>query len=258
MTPWVHWPETMSTYVKEDRILFSCDFFGSHYPVEKIMISENDIGKVISAAKRYYGEIMLPFGNMIRKNLDRLKEYDIEMIAPSHGPVHDDISHIMDAYREWSSGKLANTVVIPYVSMHGSTGKMVMHLKDSLEKKGIKVIDFHLTEDDLGDLAAALIDAATIVIGAPTVLAGPHPQAVYAAFLARVLRPPARFLSIIGSYGWGGKTAEILGELVSPMKAEIIEPVIIKGCPTDKDLKELDILADRIADAHNKIGSDFK
>ena len=257
-TPWVHWPETFSTYVREDRLLFSCDFFGSHYAFDRIMVSENDTGRVLAAAKRYYGEIMLPFGSMIKKNLERLKEYDIDMIGPSHGPVHDDISYIMDAYREWCSGKLSNTVLIPYISMHGSTEKMVVRLKGSLQKKGIRAFDFHRTEDDLGELACGLIDAATVVIGTPTVLAGPHPQAVYAAFLVRALRPPVRFLSIIGSYGWGGKTVETLAEILSPLKAEIIEPVIVKGNPTDEELEALDGLAEKIASAHKKIAGDLK
>jgi len=253
MTPWVHWPETMSTYLKEEKILFSCDFFGSHYATDKLMVSENDIEKVMLAAKRYYGEIMLPFGSIIRKNLEKLKNYDIDMIAPSHGPIYDDISFIVDAYKKWSSGELSNTVVIPYVSMHGSTKKMVEYLKGALEKRGVDVIEFNMVRDDLGELASALIDAATIVIGTPTVLAGPHPQAVYAAYLARALRPGVKFLSIIGSYGWGGKTVEILGDIVSILKAEIIEPVIIKGYPTDSDLNMLDGLAQKIVDAHSRV-----
>jgi len=102
LTPWVHWPETMSTYLVEDKVLFSCDFFGSHYATDKLMTSENGWGKIEPAAKRYFGEIMLPFVTSIRKNIEKLKNYDIEFIAPSHGPVHDDISPIMDSYKEWS------------------------------------------------------------------------------------------------------------------------------------------------------------
>jgi len=257
-TPWVHWPETMSTYIREDKLLFSCDFFGSHYSFKKVMFSQNDAGKIMSAAKRYYGEIMLPFGNVISKNMDKLRSFEIDMIAPSHGPVYDDIAPVTDAYREWSSGKLANTVAIPYVSMHGSTEKMVEYLKDSLEKKDIKAIDFHLTEDDLGEYAATLIDAATVVIATPTVLSGPHPQAVYAAFFTRYSRPPVKFLSIIGSYGWGGRTVEILEDVMSPMKAEMLEPVLIKGAPSDEDLKALDVLAGRIKESHDKISDQLK
>ena len=253
LTPWVHWPETMSTYLMEDKILFSCDFFGSHYATDRIMASETGWDKIEPAAKRYFGEIMLPFITSIRKNIEKLKNYDIEFIAPSHGPVHDDICHIMDSYKEWSSDKLISKVIIPYVSMHGSTEIMARHLKSSLEKKGIEVLLFHLTEDDLGDLAAALIDAATIVIATPTVLAGPHPQAIYAAYLAKVLRPKVRFISIIGSYGWGGKTVEILADIVSTLKAEILDPVVIKGHPKDEDLKALEDLADKISLKHSEM-----
>ncbi|HAJ96020.1 MAG TPA: MBL fold hydrolase, partial [Actinobacteria bacterium] len=123
----------------------------------------------------------------------------------------------------------------------------------ALEKRGVNVIDFHMIKGDLGELASSLIDAATIVIGTPTVLGGPHPQAVYAAYLARALRPGVKFLSIIGSYGWGGKTVEMLGDIVSTLKAEIIEPVIIKGYPTDSDFNMLDGLAQKIADAHSRV-----
>ena len=253
LTPWVHWPETMSTYLVEDKILFSCDFFGSHYATDKVMLSESGWDKIEPAAKRYFGEIMLPFATSIRKNIEKLKNYDIELIAPSHGPVHDDISLIMNSYKEWSSDKLSSKVIIPYVSMHGSTEIMARHLRSSLEKKGIEVLLFHLTEDDLGDLAAALIDAATIVIATPTVLAGPHPQAIYAAYLAKVLRPKVRFISIIGSYGWGGKTVEILADIVSTLKAEILDPVIIKGHPKDEDLKAIEDLADKISLKHSEM-----
>lgn len=253
LTPWAHWPETMSAYLVEDKILFSCDFFGSHYATDKIMVSEAGWEKIEPAAKRYFGEIMLPFVTSIRKNIEKLKNYDIELIAPSHGPVHDDINLIADSYREWSSDKLTSKVIIPYVSMHGSTEIMARHLKSSLEKKGVEVLLFHLTEDDLGDLAAALIDAATIVIATPTVLAGPHPQAIYAAYLVKVLRPKLRFISIIGSYGWGGKTVEILADIVSTLKAEILDPVIIKGHPKDEDLKALEDLADKISLKHSEM-----
>jgi len=253
LTPWVHWPETMSTYLVEDKILFSCDFFGSHYATDKLMVSGTGWEKIEPAAKRYFGEIMLPFITSIRKNIEKLKNYDIKFIAPSHGPVHDDISHIMRSYEEWTSGKLSNKVIIPYVSMHGSTEIMAKHLKSSLEKKGIEVLLFHMVEDDLGDLAASLIDAATIVIATPTVLAGPHPQAIYAAYLAKILRPKVKFISIIGSYGWGGKTVEILADIVSTLKAEILDPVIIKGHPIEADLKALDDLADKISLKHSEM-----
>lgn len=199
--PWVHWPETMVTYLEEDKILFSCDFFGSHIATTDLYVT--DEGRVYEAAKRYYGEIMMPFRQIIGKNLEKLAPYDIEMIAPSHGQLYPRPSFIIDAYRDWITGSPQNTVVLPYVSMHESTKRMVDYLVSALVERGVSVEQFNLGVTDIGKLAMALVDAATIVIGTPTILAGPHPYAAYAAFLANALRPKAKFLSIIGSYGWG-------------------------------------------------------
>jgi flavorubredoxin len=248
--PWVHWPETMVTYLKEDKILFSCDFFGSHIATTDLFVT--DEGRVCEAAKRYYAEIMMPFRKVIGKNLEKLASYDIEMIAPSHGQIFQRPAFIIDAYREWILGPVRNTVVLPYVSMHASTKQMVDHFVSSLVEKGVGVEQFNLEVTDIGKLAMALVDAATIVIGTPTILAGPHPYAAYGAFLANALRPKAKFLSIIGSYGWGGKTVEILAGMIPNLKVEVIDPVLCKGVPSTDDLKALDDLATTIAEKHKE------
>ncbi len=252
-TPWVHWPETMSTYLIEDKILFSCDFFGSHYATGELFAGEED--KIYNAAKRYYAEIMMPFRNNIKKNLEKIKDLDIKIIAPSHGPIYRNVGFIINAYRDWISDSVKNEVVIPYVSMHGSTEKMVEYFKESLSKKNITARAFHLTVSDIGELAMALVDAATIVIATPTVLAGPHPNIMYAAYLVRALKPKAKFISIIGSYGWGGKTADMLFDVLSTLKAEVIEPVIIKGYPEKEDFEAIDGLADKINKRHREISA---
>lgn len=251
LTPWVHWPETMSTYLKEDRILFSCDFFGSHYATDELFVKDEK--KIYNAAKRYYAEIMMPFRTSIVKNMEKIKGLDIDVIAPSHGPVHSNVDFIMNAYREWISDRVKNEVIIPYVSMHGSTERMVEYFRQSLAGGGVTVKVFHLTDSDIGELAMALVDAATVVIGAPTVLAGPHPNVVYAAYLVKVLRPKLRYISIIGSYGWGGKTVEILADIISTLKAEILEPVLVKGHPKEEDFKLIDKLAEKIILKHKEL-----
>jgi flavorubredoxin len=249
-TPWVHWPETMVAYLKEDGILFSCDFFGSHIATTDLYVT--DEGRVYEAAKRYFAEIMMPFRNVIKKNLEKLESYEIRMIAPSHGQIYQKPALIMDAYQDWVLGPCRNVVVLPYVSMHESTKRMVEYFVSSLVEKGVKVELFNLAVTDIGKLAMALVDAATIVVGTPTVLAGPHPYAAYAAFLANALRPKTRFLSIIGSYGWGGKTVETLAGMIPNLKVEVIDPVLCKGVPSDKDLKALDDLAAAIAEKHKE------
>jgi len=251
-TPWVHWPETMVTYLEEDRILFSCDFFGSHIATTDLYVT--DEGRVYEAAKRYYAEIMMPFRKVIEKNLEKLASYDIEMIAPSHGQIYPRPSFIIDAYRDWILGPPLNTVVLPYVSMHESTRRMVDYFVSALVERGVRVEQFNLAVTDIGKLAMALVDAATIVVGTPTILGGPHPYAAYGVFLANALRPKAKFLSIIGSYGWGGKTVEILAGMIPNLKVEVIEPVLAKGLPSENDLKALENLAETIATKHKEHG----
>ncbi len=251
-TPWVHWPETMVTYLEEDRILFSCDFFGSHIATTDLLVS--DEGRVYEAAKRYYAEIMMPFRNVISKNLEKLTSYDIEMIAPGHGQIYPHPSFITDAYRDWIFGQPRNTVVLPYVSMHSSTRRMVDHFVSSLVEQGVRVEQFNLAVTDIGKLAMALVDAATIVVGTPTILGGPHPYAAYGALLANALRPKTEFLSIIGSYGWGGKTVETLAGMIPNLKVEVLDPVLCKGAPSEADLEALSALAATIAGKHKEHG----
>jgi flavorubredoxin len=251
-TPWVHWPETMVTYLEEDRILFSCDFFGSHIATADLFVT--DKGRVYEAAKRYFAEIMMPFRNVIEKNIEKLKPLDIQMIAPSHGQIQDQPLWIMEAYGEWIQSTPKNLVVLPYVSMHGSTKQMVDHFTSALVERGIRVELYNLAVSDIGKLAMSLVDAATIVVGTSTVLAGPHPLAAYAAFLANALRPKAKFLSIIGSYGWGGKTVETLAGMIPNLKVEVLDPVLCKGLPSENDLKALDNLAEAISRKHKENG----
>ena len=249
-TPWVHWPETMVTYLREDRILFSCDFFGSHIASSELYVT--DRCRVYEAAKRYFAEIMMPFGKTIEKNLEKLAGYDIEMIAPSHGQIYPEPAFIMDAYKQWVSAPPGNKVVLPYVSMHDSTRQMVDHLVSALVENGVRVEQFDLAAVDIGKLAMALVDAATIVVGTPTILAGPHPYAAYCTFLANALRPRTQFLSVVGSYGWGGKTLDTLAGMIPNLKVEVIDPVFCKGAPKEEDLSALDNLAATISQKHRE------
>ncbi len=249
--PWVHWPETMVTYLREERVLFSCDFFASHLATSNLFVT--DEGRVYEAAKRFYAEIMMPFRAIIRKNLEKIKNIEIEIIAPSHGPVYDKPAFIIEAYRDWTSDDVKNEVVIPYISMHDSTRKMVGHFVEALIERGITVKQFNLTQTDIGQLAMSLVDAATVVIGSPTVLVGPHPNVVYAVFLANALRPKTKFASIIGSYGWGGKMVEQIAGMIPNLKVEILDPVVAKGFPKEEDFKALDELADKILNKHKEL-----
>jgi flavorubredoxin len=249
--PWVHWPDTMFTYLPDDMMLFTCDFLGSHRATSDLYAT--DEAAVYRSAKRYYAEIMMPFRQNIKKHLARIKDLQFDMILPSHGPIYNRPKLILDAYKDWSSDDVKNQVILPYVSMHGSTKAMVDYFVDSLIARGITVKQFDLTRTDIGELAESLVDAATVVIGASTILAGAHPVALYAAILANALRPKTRFASVIGSYGWGGKMVEQITAALPNLKSRVLTPVIAKGYPKEDDFKGLDRLADEIKALHKEL-----
>ncbi len=251
LAPGVHWPDTMFTYLKEDNMLFTCDFLGAHLPFEDLYSKNDEL--LYSMAKRYYAEIMMPFRLMCKKYLNLIDEIKPDYILPSHGPLYKEPDFILNAYKDWTSDTPKNLVLIPYVSMYGSTEEMVQYVKKGLENAGINVYTHDIVRDDLGDLAVQLVDAATIVVGASMVLAGPHPMAINACILANALKPKVKFASVIGSYGWGGKLTETIASLFTSIKPEFVQPVVIKGKLKEADFTELDKLINSIIDKHKSI-----
>lgn len=249
--PWQHWPETMMTWLEEDRILFSCDLYGAHLATAELFVGYE---RLAGAAKSYYAEIMMPYAKLIRKNLDKAQALSPAIIAPSHGPLHRDPAAIMKAYDEWVSAPPRNLCVVPYVSMHGSTRELVEHFLCSLADLGVEAQGFDLTVTELGELATSLVDAATVVVATPTVLAGPHPLAVTACYLANALKPKFRYASIIGSFGWGGTTVNQITALLSTVKPEFLEPVMVKGYPKAADYEAVEALAKAIKAKHEGLG----
>lgn len=167
--PWLHWPETMFTYLEEDRILFSCDFLGLHTAHG---LYDDEVEELIPFAKRYFGEIMMPFRRMGKKALEKISGLDVKIIAPSHGPIHRNPDGILSAYRLWISGETKEKVIVVYVSMWNSTEAMIKTMTEALFSEGIEVCLFRLPDADIGDIARELVDSRGIVLGTPTVLGG--------------------------------------------------------------------------------------
>lgn len=249
--PWVHWPETMFTYLKEDKILFSCDLFGAHLATSQLYASQNSVA--LQEAKRYYAQIMMPYGSRIPKHLETLQAYQISLIAPSHGPIYDEPEKILDAYQDWTSDKVKKEVILLHISMHGSTRIMVSHFIDKLVEQGINVKPYNMVSADLGEITLSLVDAATIVLASPAVLMGAHPNIVYAAYLINALKPKAKFVGIIGSFGWGNKMVNQITEMLKDLKVEFLPAVMAKGHPRSEDFAALDKLAETIAQKHQQL-----
>ena len=243
--PWVHWPETMATWIPEDRALFSCDFFGSHLATSRLFADEDP--RTLDAARLYYAQIMMPYANVARKDLEKAVALEPALIAPSHGPVYRDPAPILNAYGEWLNGPLTPRVVIATVSMHGSTRRMSDHLIAELVRLGVDVVPFDLTALPLDRFASALVDASTLVFAAPAVWNGPHPLAVMAMYVTAGLKPRVRWISAIGSYGWGAKALEGLAERLPGLKAELLPPVLARGAPKADTFAALTHLAETIA-----------
>lgn len=245
VTPWVHWPDTMVTYLEEEGILFSCDFFGSHLATSELM--EERPGEILREARRYYAHIMMPFPQMVRSNLRKISDLDISIIAPSHGPLIMEPGMIMDAYSHWSSGGSGKTVIL-HVTMHGSTEIMVSRLTEALMEHDVSVRPLNVASADSGELLTELVDASFLVIASPTVLTGPHPKIAAALYITGAMRPPIKYAAVVGSYGWGTRIESEVKGILSRLNLEYLDPVLVKGLPGDEDLEGLDELALKISE----------
>ncbi|MDQ7838019.1 MAG: FprA family A-type flavoprotein [Thermodesulfobacteriota bacterium] len=234
--PFLHWPETMFTYLAEDKILFSCDFFGAH---TAFGLYDNEVEDILPLAKRYFGEIMMPFRKMGQKALEKIQDLEIKVIAPSHGPVYKNPEKILEVYRKWTAGETREKAIVVYVSMWKSTEAMIKTMVETLLAEGIEVSLYNVVNSDIGDIAGDLVDARAIVLGTPTVLGGMHPVAAHAANLAKALRPPLKYGVVLSSYGWGGGARRQALEVLGPTKIEVIDTLEVNGPPSDEDHKKI-------------------
>lgn len=231
--PMLHWPETMFTYIPEDKVLFPCDFFGLHVSDG---VYDDEVEDLLIFAQRYFGEIMMPFRFNGQRAMEKIKNLEIRVIAPSHGPIHDKPETIINAYRKWVNGETRQKAVVVYVTMWNSTEKMIKIISETLASEGIEVVRHNMANADISDVARDLVDSRAIVLGVPTVLGGAHPLGVHAANLVKVLKPPAKYAVVLSSYGWGGGAIKNVQEALGPTKMEIVGALEINGPPVDKDV----------------------
>ncbi len=243
--PMLHWPETMFTYVEEDRLLMTCDFFGSHTAAGLYSDEDDDL---IPRLQRYFGEIMMPYRRMGQRALGKIEDLEIDLIGPSHGPLHREIEPVLEPYRRWTAGELAEKVLIAYVSMWGSTRDMAHQMAQSLGDRGVEVKLYDVLTTDTAEIARDLVDASAIVLGAPTVLAGMHPVGVNAANLVRALRPPARYAAVLSSHGWSGGAMKQVEEVLGGTDLEMVGYIDVKGPATAETLEDVDSLAADLAE----------
>jgi flavorubredoxin len=245
--PWLHWPETIFTFLIEDSILFPCDFFGAHIAVSRLF--DDQVGDLLLfEAKRYYADIMMPFPVFVKRALDKIKDLDIKMIAPSHGVVYRNPKRIFDAYEMWARGPLKHKVVILYVSMWGSTETLEKTIEEAIAEEGVETVPYDLVVSDLSNLSRDLVDASAIIIGSPTYINGAHPIALTATEFIRSQKPRTKLIAIFGSYGWGGGAVSQIEDRLKQSGFQIIETVECRGPPKEVDLERARKLGKLIAE----------
>ncbi|MBL8025935.1 MAG: FprA family A-type flavoprotein [Fibrobacteres bacterium] len=207
LTPMVHWPDNMVTYCPEDKILYSNDAFGQHLSSSQRFDDEFALDIIIEEAKKYYANIVLPYGNQVKKALEDLSGIDIGIIAPSHGIIwRSSISVILDQYKKWSANQTEKEAVIAFDSMWGSTEKIAGAVARAFEEKGYIYKLYDLKSSHISDIITDVLTAKYICVGSPTLNSSLLPTV--AGFLAYLkgLAPKNRHALAFGSYGWGGQS----------------------------------------------------
>lgn len=257
VSPNIHWPDTMMTYLAEDKILFSCDFLGAHF-AEPTMYVHKAYKKELyeKEFKVYYDAIMGPFAKFVIRALDRIKDLDIALVCPSHGPMimGGDIQVAMDTYRKWATPeeKTDKTVAIYYVSAYGYTRQMCQYLAEKLETKGLVVSAFDVIKTDAADIAAHLEDDC-LVFGSPTLNRAALKPVLDVISSIDAVGAAGRPYATLGCFGWSGEACAQLNDRCNSIKMKQVgESVRSQFTPTDEVWAQLDTLADQIAETVNK------
>lgn len=257
VSPNIHWPDTMMTYLAEDKILFSCDFLGAHF-AEPTMYVHKAYKKALyeKEFKVYYDAIMGPFAKFVIRALDRIKDLDIALVCPSHGPMimGGDIQVAMDTYRKWATPeeKTDKTVAIYYVSAYGYTRQMCQYLAKKLEAKGLVVSAFDVIKTDAADIAAHLEDDC-LVFGSPTLNRAALKPVLDVISSIDAVGAAGRPYATLGCFGWSGEACAQLNDRCNSIKMKQVgESVRSQFTPTDEVWAQLDTLADQIAETVNK------
>ncbi len=247
--PMLHWPDSMVTYSPQDEILFSNDAFGQHLATSHRFDDEVGLDTIMPEATKYYANILMPFGDLIVKAVDKLGGLKIGMIAPSHGIIwRSHLDTIVGAYAAWGKGEYKNKALVIYDTMWGSTAKMANLLAEAIASEGVEVKLYNLTDSDKSDIIKDVLDAKALLIGSPTLNNGMFPNV--AAFLCYLkgLKPRGKIGVAFGSHGWAGGAVKAIRQEMEQSGIEMLESdLAIKFAPDDEEKKKCIDLGKEIA-----------
>ena len=249
--PWLHWPDTMVTYLTDEKVLFSCDAFGAYGALRgRIYASEHALGELEAEAKRYYANIVAKYGRHVQSALSKLKGLEVKLLAPSHGPVYRSPERVIKLYDKWSRGELEYSALVYYGSMYGSTRRVAEEIASHLREAGLKV---YVHNASTSDFSIALRDALctpALIVGSPTYEGDMMPQVKAFLDLLQLKGIKPMVAGVFGSYGWAGGAVKHLIETLREMGAEVVEPHVgFKGAPSKEDYIKARQMAEAIVKA---------
>lgn len=237
LTPMVHWPDNMITYIEEEGIVFSNDAFGQHLACSEILDTIFPFDIALEEARKYYANIVLPYSSQVRKTLEDIKNLDIRMIAPSHGIIwQKHIHEIIEQYKNWSSNKTDKKALIIFDTMWGSTEKIARAIYEVFEEQGYRASLINLQHNHISDIMQEVINAEYICVGSPTLNKNIMPSV--AAFLTYMtgLSPRNRKAIAFGSYGWAAQNIKQLEHYFNEADLEIIDSIKVNFIPDETQL----------------------
>ena len=252
-TRMLHWPDSMFSYLEEDRLLISSDAFGQHWCTSERFDHEVDQAELMKHAAKYYANILLLYSPLVKKLIEAVSKMGLEIstIAPDHGLIwKDHPSKIIEAYDAWSDQKPKQKALIIYDTMWHSTEKMARAIAQGLigEKISVQLLD--LKVNHRSDVMTEVLDAGALIFGSSTLNNGMLPSMADMLHYVRGLRPQNKMGAAFGSYGWSGEAVSLVNQAMEEMKIRVVDPGIkIKHFPTQKDLEICEELGGKIGKA---------
>lgn len=250
-TPMLHWPDSMFTYLVEDKILFSNDAFGEHFASSERFDDEAEQQTLWEECKTYYANILTPFAPLITRKIQEVVQMGIpiEIVAPDHGVIwRKDPSKIITSYLQWSAFTSIRKVIIVFDTMWGSTDKMARAIEEGAASEGVEVKVLKLRATDQTDIVTEILDAKAVIVGSPTL--NSHVFPTVSSFLTYIggLRPRGKLWGFFGSYGWGGGAVRDMIESAKKTGFDVYESSIeVKYVPDSDDLKKCSDFGKQIA-----------
>jgi flavorubredoxin len=239
-TPMVHWPDNMAVFCPEEKVLFSNDAFGQHIASSERFDDEYPIETTIDEARKYYANIVLPYGMQVQKALDAVKDLPIDMIAPSHGIIwRKHIPMIIENYKRWCTYQTQNRAVIVYDTMWTSTAKIAHAVLDAFEEKGITAELYDLKHNHISDIMTRVLESKYICVGSPTLNNNMLPTVAGFLTYLKGLAPKNLKSLAFGSYGWGGQSIGQVEEVLKSLKYETMESIKVNYIPSEELLAEI-------------------